>query len=164
MVYRKAVVTFVSLFFAALPDFAATHSTGATRIAKWKDDKKAAFMLMFDDSIPTHVNNVFPELKARGMIATFYVNPGSYVWQSEKTKWEKELPQAGMVYGNHTFTHRGARDSAKFEEEFGKCTDAIAAAYPHLKKPFLISFGVPGVPAEDWQIGEDQFQKLLQKN
>ena len=44
---------------------------GATRVAKWKDDKQAAFILMFDDSCQSHVKNAIPELVKRKMVGTF---------------------------------------------------------------------------------------------
>src|SRR4051812_10994194 len=83
---------------------------GKARIARWKDDKKAAFLLMFDDSIPSHIKVVYPELQKRGFIGTFFVNPGRGEWQPFRDQWEKELPAAGMVYANHTMTHQGVRD------------------------------------------------------
>ena len=44
----------------------AADKVGDTRIAKWKDDKQAAFMLMFDDSCATHVKNAIPATHAAG--------------------------------------------------------------------------------------------------
>ena len=52
------------------------NAPGATRVAKWKDDKTAAFMLMFDDSWPSHFQVAVPALVERDMTATFYINPG----------------------------------------------------------------------------------------
>jgi hypothetical protein len=155
---------FLSITLICAAGISAADKVGATQVAKWKDDRKAAFILMFDDSMPSHVKNVVPELKGRGMIGTFYVNPGSGHWQAMKDKWEKELPSLGMVYGNHTFTHKGAKDIPNAEEEFGKCNDAIMAIFPKLKKPTLISFGRPGVKPEDWKITDAQLKELLAKH
>ena len=88
---------------------------GATRIAQWKDDKKAAFLLMFDDNMPSHVKNVVPELKKRNFTGTFYVNPGKQPFWT--AVWEKDIPAAGMVLANHTLHHTGAKDLAGLEEE-----------------------------------------------
>src|SRR5215218_1738485 len=98
---------------------------GKARIARWKDDKKAAFLLMFDDSIPSHIKVVFPELQKRGFVGTFFVNPGRGEWQPFRDQWEKELPAAGMVYANHTMTHQGVRDLANAEEEIAQCNEVI---------------------------------------
>ncbi len=46
---------------------------GETRVARWKDDRTAAFLLMFDDSWPSHFQVAAPELAKRQMIATFYI-------------------------------------------------------------------------------------------
>ena len=50
---------------------AAADAPGATTVLKWKDGKKAVFLLMFDDSAPTDVKTVIPELKKRGRTGTF---------------------------------------------------------------------------------------------
>src|ERR1043165_8143557 len=84
---------------------AAADKPGTTRVATWKDDKQAAFMLMFDDSCQTHVKNAIPELVKRGMVGTFYLNPGSGHYAALKNNWEKthvknaipELVKRGMV-------------------------------------------------------------------
>ena len=46
---------------------------GDTAVARWKDDRQAAFLLMFDDGWPSHWQVAVPELAKRGMIATFYL-------------------------------------------------------------------------------------------
>lgn len=148
---------------AACASFGA-DSVGQTRVAKWKDDRKAAFMLFFDDSMPSHVKNVVPELKARGFTATFYVNPGRNEWKLFKDKWEKEIPAAGFELANHTLTHKGVKDMADAEEEFGKAKDAILALYPDRKTPRLLSFGIPGVAKGAWNITDAQRDELLVKH
>ena len=150
------LITFASFaIHAEQPD-----APGATRIARWKDDKKAALMLMFDDSAPTHVKFVFPELKKRGMIATFYVNPGK--WAQFKNAWETEIPAAGMEYGNHTWTHKGVRDVPDAEDEIGKCTETIQHLFQGTT-PRLISYGQPGVPKGAWNINDAQLKEILTK-
>jgi peptidoglycan/xylan/chitin deacetylase (PgdA/CDA1 family) len=138
-------------------------AAGATRIARWKDDKKAAFLLMFDDSAPSHVKNVVPELVKRGFIGTFYINPGKGEWKVFKDAWEKDIPAAGMEYANHTATHKGARDVANLEEEILQCNEVILRLFPG-KSPRLISFGRPGVPKEAWNITPEQLAQTLAKH
>jgi hypothetical protein len=161
---KNIIAVFCAALLVSSNTVKSADSAGTTRIAKWKDDKKAAFMLFFDDSMPSHVKNVVPELKGRKMIATFYVNPGKGEWQVNKEKWEKELPAEGMIYGNHTFTHKGVKDMADAEEEFGKCNDAIMAVHPEYKKPCLISFGTPGVKQGAWNITPDELKVLYAKH
>src|SRR3954463_7310943 len=162
--FRKNILAvFSTVMFLSSFMLHAADTNGSTRIAKWKDDKKAAFMLFFDDSMPSHVKNVVPELKARGLTATFYVNPGKGEWQLFKEKWEKEIPAAGMEYGNHTFTHKGVKDMADAEQEFGKCNEVILGIHPDRKSPRLISFGIPGVAKGAWNISDAQMKELYQK-
>lgn len=138
---------------------------GATQVATWKDDKRAPFLMMFDDSVPSHVKIVLPELKKRNLIGTFYVNPGSGHYRAFTEAWEKEFPAAGMVLANHTFTHKGARDIANCEEELTRCNDVlhkIAAANGN--QLTLISFGRPGVPKEAWNVTDEELFRLLAKH
>ena len=161
---HHSVLWFSVLFFGTSLSLFAADSVGQTRIAKWKDDRKAAFMLFFDDSMQSQVKNAVPELKARGFTATFYVNPGKGDWKVMKDKWEKEIPADGFEYGNHTYTHKGVKDMADAEEEFGKCKDVILGIHPERKTPRLISFGIPGVAKGAWNITDAQRDELLVKH
>jgi hypothetical protein len=142
----------------------ARAADGQTQVARWQDDKKAAFMLMFDDSCMSHAKNVIPELKKRGLVGTFYINPGGGHFKANQKAWETEFPAMGMVYANHTFTHKGAFDVAMFDDELTKCDEEIAKCFPNLKTPRLVSFGQPGVKKEDWRISKEELQTLLDKH
>ncbi len=137
-----------------------SDTVGSTRIAEWKDDKKGAFMLMFDDSIPSHIKNVLPEFKKRGMVGTFYVNPGRGGF--DKNLWGKEIPAMGVAeYGNHTMTHAGAKDAAQLDTELAGCDAFILESFPALPKPRLISFARPGgVP---WTVSTEEVKQALKK-
>ena len=139
-----------------------TEEIGKTRIARWKDDKRAAVLLMFDDSVPSHVKNVVPALKKRDMTATFYVNAGTGHWQALRDAWEKKIPAEGMEYGNHTMTHKGARDVAHAEEEIRESNEVILGLFAG-KQPRLLSYGQPGVPKGAWNITDDQLKPILAK-
>lgn len=152
------VVVCVGLLTAATGLRAADE---AVRIAKWKDDKKAAFALMFDDSMTVHIKNALPELKKRNLVGTFYVNPGSGQFKAYKGAWEKDIPAAGGVLANHTFTHKGAKTPENLEEEITLANDAIRAIDP---KATLISFGIPGVKQGDWAVTKEQLAEALKKH
>src|SRR5688572_30492861 len=140
----------------------AADKVGTTRVAKWYDDKRAAFMLMFDDSCMTHVKNAIPELVKRRMVGTFYLNPGSGHYAALKNDWEKVIPALGMEYANHTFTHKGAKDAANLDEELVKCNDAIARILG--QRPALISFGRPGVAKDAWGVTDQELKDALVKH
>ncbi len=135
---------------------------GDTQVLKWKDGKKAVFLLAFDDSCQSHVRQAIPELRKRGMVGTFYINPGKGPFQAERNAWEKELPNdPAVVYGNHTFSHVGATNAAQLDVELARCDAVIQACYPGRKKPFLISFGRPGgVP---WTVSDEEKKAALAK-
>lgn len=138
--------------------------TGATKIMKWKDGKQAVFLLEFDDSCESHLRNVIPELKKRGMVGTFYINPGNGPFKNKQAAWEKDVPAAGMELANHTFTHSHALDVADFENELTLCSEVIRKAYPDRKWPRLISYGPPGgIPKEKWLVTKEEVNASLAK-
>ena len=137
-------------------------AAGATYVARWKDDKKAAVLLMFDDSMPSHVKSVVPALKKHGFVGTFYVNPGKGEWKAFKDAWEKDIPATGMEYGNHTMTHKGAKDVANLEDEIRQSNEVITQVIPG-KKPRLISWGTPGVAKGAWNVTEKELAETLPK-
>ena len=136
---------------------------GATKILKWQDGKQAVFMLEFDDSCESHIKNVIPELKKRGLVGTFYINPGNGPFKNKQAAWEKDVPADGMELANHTFTHTGALTLAAFERELALCNAEIDKCFPDRKQPRLISYGPPGVPKEKWGIGTAEIKPALVK-
>ena len=163
MIYSILSVT-VALFFTARFAAAAAPDAqpGATRIAKWKDDRKAVFLIMFDDSCPSHWQIAIPALVARNLVATFYINPGKAEYSKFKGKWENEIWKTGMVYGDHTMTHQGVKDLENADWEIGACAKVITDIGPG-KKPRLISWGMPGVGPGKWNISGEQLKSLLAK-
>jgi len=133
-----------------------------TAVLKWRDGKKAVFLLAFDDSCQSHVKYAIPELRKRGLVGTFYINPGNGPFQNERQAWENVLPHdPAVVYGNHTFKHQGATNAVQLDTELAQCDAVIRACYPDRKQPFLISFGRPGgVP---WKVSEEEKRQALAK-
>ncbi|WP_162525149.1 InlB B-repeat-containing protein [Rariglobus hedericola] len=126
---------------------ASAHAAiGDSQVARWKDNKTACFLLMFDDSCPSHFQVAIPEMVKRGMIGTFYVNPGGSGYTSNAAQWNTVIPQLGMVYGNHTWSHANTTTLVGMEDEIRKCWEVIRNIYyPGDTSPHLISYGQPGV-------------------
>jgi Polysaccharide deacetylase len=141
----------------------AADRAGTTRVAKWKGDKQAAFMLMFDDSCASHVKIAIPELVKRQMVGTFYLNPGSGHYQGLKNDWETIIPKLDMEYANHTFTHKGAKDAADLDQELVKANDVIIRIIGG-PSPRLISFGRPGVKEGAWAVTPQELTDGLTKH
>lgn len=162
-----ALLTFAAaiLWSASLPAFAQDKGAiGQTEILKWKDGKRAAFMLEFDDSCESHVKFVIPELKKRGMVGTFYINPGNGPFKSQIRAWEKEIPGMGMEYGNHTFKHVGALSAAEWDRELAACSEEIDKCFPDRKRPRLVSYGKPGgIKKENWRLSDEEMKQSLAK-
>lgn len=138
-------------------------AVGDTQIARWKDNKQGAFSMMFDDSVPTDIKNVVPELQKRKLIGVFYVNPGAWGWKKEHEAWEKTMPTLpGVVFGNHTMTHKGAHNVEELDKEVRLCNEVINNVVPATRSR-LVSFGRPGVPKENWTVTDDEIQSVLKK-
>ena len=135
-----------------------------TRVLKWKDGKRAVFMIQFDDSASSQLKNVIPELTKRGIPGTFYINPGNGPYKGHQAEWEKAVTLPGIELANHTYTHIGGLTVEAFEAEVVKCNVVLNTIYPDRKTSRLISFGRPGVPKEKWGITEAQIKDVLAKN
>lgn len=79
-----------------------TNPTFEYTIPSWLDNKKAAVALTFDDWSPGHPAIVVPELKKRGMNATFFVSQALGI-----PNYNQVLAAAndGNEIANHTFKH-----------------------------------------------------------
>ena len=132
---------------------------GEARVAKWKDDKTAAFLLMFDDGWPSHWQVAVPELRKRDMTATFYIVPNKGEFKQFKKKWE-EVAAQGMTLGNHTWTHDGFQGAEDSQKEIGDTTQFLYDFVPG-KNPRLMSFALPGVKSYDY--GEGNFLGAMLK-
>ncbi|MEY3894708.1 MAG: hypothetical protein RLZZ214_227, partial [Verrucomicrobiota bacterium] len=121
-------------------------ATGDSQVARWKDNRTACFLLMFDDSLPSAFQVAIPELVKRNMIGTFYVNPGKVEWTGNAQQWETLIPQKGMVYGDHTWDHGNTTTLIAMDDQIRKCQEKIMGIhYPGDMNPHLISYGQPGV-------------------
>lgn len=141
----------------------AAAPVGETRVANWKDDRTGVFLLMFDDGWPSHWQVAIPELEQRGLIATFYICPGKGEYKVYAQKWEGDYAASGMVYGNHTMTHRGVSDLENAREEIFDCSKTIRMAQPGLENR-LVSFAQPGGVGGNWHITDEELAQLLKED
>lgn len=148
---------------AARSDSSASDGTGRTRVLKWKDGKRAVFMVEFDDSAPSHLEFAIPALKNRGLPGTFYINPGNGPYKNYQAAWEREAASPGIELANHTFSHIGAPSVAEFDREIAAANEVIDRLYPHRPVSRLRDWARPGVPREQWKISEAEIQAVLAK-
>ena len=134
------------------------------RVLKWKDGKRAAFMVEFDDSAPSHLEFAIPALKNRGIPGTFYINPGNGPYKSHQSAWEQAAACPLIELSNHTFRHIGAPDIAAFENEITEANAVIDRLYPDRPADRLRDWARPGVPAEQWKIGEAEISAVLARH
>lgn len=158
-----AIVTGIALTLASEGYAAEIGKLGETSVLKWKDGKKAVFFMGFDDGCESHIKTVIPLLRQQDMVGTFYLNQCVPYYRKFAEVWEKMMPtNPAVVYGNHTFTHKGATNAAQLEVELARCAEAIQACYPGRKQPCLVSFARPGgVP---WTVSDEEKKTALTKH
>lgn len=120
-------------------------------------------MLEFDDGAPTHLEFAIPALKSRGMPGTFYINPGNGPFRNHRSSWAREASSPGIEVANHTFSHIGGATVEEFDREIALANDVIDQLYPHRPRRRLRTWARPGVPKEQWGIGEADIQAVLAK-
>lgn len=140
----------------------AADPVGTTHVARWKDDRKAAFLLMFDDGWPGQLMVAIPELQKRGLTGTFYMVPDKGEYKVYASKWAEAIKRGGVVYGNHTLTHHGVKSIDIGHKEFGECARIIRELQPG-KANRLLSFAQPGVPEGNWMISKEGYATLLKQ-
>ncbi len=161
--HRRLLLSLLALVSLPLASFSqAAAAIGTTRVARWKDDRTAVFMLMFDDGWPSHFQVAVPELEKRGLVATFYICPDKGEFKTMAKAWDK-VAAGKMVLADHTMTHRGVKDLTNAEYEIGDCAAIVRKLQPG-KENRLVSFGMPGVGPNEWNMTGDQLKELLVKH
>ena len=156
---RGWALTFLALGLSA--GAAETAGLGETSVAKWKDGRTAAFLLMFDDSWPSHFQVAAPALAERGMTATFYINPGKGEYRAFSNQWEQAVWRQGMAYGNHTYAHASVTNAMQAEAVIATCNAEILRMVPGCT-PRLVSYGQPGV--KEWRVTPQEMKPILAKH
>jgi hypothetical protein len=131
-----------------------------TRIAEWKGDKKGAYTLSFDDSMVSQADVAVPAMVERGLVGTWFINPGKEHYQQRQQVWEQILPAAGHELANHTMHHEGAKNLDEAEFEIGETARIIWSLRPDGASQ-LLSFQRGG--ATDWNLTEEEWNFLDQK-
>ena len=131
-----------------------------TSILKWKDGKRVAFYLAFDDACPTDLTNVIPALEEHKIVGTFYVIAGGGLFK-DRPEWVKVSKSPYVVLANHTLNHKDFPTIEKFETEIIEANKLILKSQPG-KPDRLISFGKPG--GVKYGITDAQILEVLAKH
>jgi hypothetical protein len=132
---------------------------GQPEVMKFRDGKLGAYSMQFDDSMISQAKTAIPHLNWRGLVGTFFVNPGRSRYQEGKYTWEVLCPKFGHELANHTMTHRGAKDYEEADYEIGESSRHIWKLYPDKSK--LLPFARGG--GTTWNITREQIEELMAK-
>ena len=110
----------VSLTGSAFLTGSVPEGDGTTMVASWKDNKKGAFTLRFDDSMWSHHDHAIPNLIKRGLSGSFFLNPALERYGYGINTWESLASRAGIELCPHTMYHMGASDFDEADYEIGE--------------------------------------------
>lgn len=116
----------------------AVAATANTRIARWKDDKKGAFSLRFDDSMQSHHDYCIPQLVKRGLVGSFWVNPSTPRYGYGVDTWESLASRTGIELCDHSMDHNGANFIEEADYEIGETARIIRSLNPPEASPLLL--------------------------
>ena len=118
---KKSIIIFLaSLLGVVILNGNVTAGDGSTTVATWKDNKKGAFTLRFDDSMWSHHDHAIPNMVKRGLVGSFFINPALERYGYGINTWESLASRAGIEICPHTMHHLGASDFDEAEYEIGE--------------------------------------------
>ncbi len=132
---------------------------GEPEVMEFKDGKRGAFTLRFDDSMVSQADVALPHLNARGLVGTFFVNPELDRHKARIDTWEVMCPKFGHELANHTLHHEGAKTYEEAEHEIGECSRYIWKLYPERSR--LLPFARGG--GTTWDMGDDEMRELTSR-
>jgi len=167
----QVIATLIGLFVLTLTvhavDAADASASGAdasslygkAEVTKFKGGRLAAFCMQFDDSMDCQAEFAIPEMNKRGLVGTFFINPGLDRYQRHKEVWEAVCPKYGHELADHTMHHKGAKDDEEADYEIGECARYIWGLYPGKSKlrPFLSGGGTT------WNVTRERRGELADK-
>lgn len=135
----------------------ADAATGDTIVAVWKHNTRGAFTMSFDDSMETHVSVAMPAIIQRGLVGTWFINPGLARHRKHSKVWGIDGPKNGQEYANHTWEHKGAKDYQEADYQIGASARYIwALRGPDASK--LLAFASGG--GTTWTISDLEREEI----
>ena len=133
---------------------------GDPQVMPFRGGKAGAFSMVFDDSMLSQADNAIPLLNARGLVGTFYLNPGLERYQQRRETCEVLCLQYGHEFGNHTWHHHGAKNLAEADFEIGEASRHIWTLYPERSKLLLFARG----GGTEWGLSDEEIRALMEKH
>ena len=125
------------------------------RVARWKNDAKAAVSLYYDDGTDSAFEIAVPSLLRRRVPGTFYLCCGWFEGDKapKLARWSLCREHSEIVLGNHTWGHCGVQNAADLAVELRRNAEALRAV-TGLPPGALVSVGIPGgVP---WKVTPEE--------
>jgi hypothetical protein len=153
----KSVMVFLLVVFYIYTAYA---ENGKTSVATWKYNSRGAFTMSFDDSMQTHAKLAIPAIIEKGLVGTWFINPGQPRHVDNKSVWEVDGPNNGQEYANHTWEHIGAKNYHEAEFQIGECARYIWTLRGPGKSK-LLAFNKGG--GTTWNITDSEMEEIKRK-
>jgi len=128
---KRTQIYFLTFLIGAFLTFnTSVADIGNTTVAKWKNNKKGAYTLRFDDSMMSHKDHTVPNLVKRGLVGSFFLNPATNRYGYGIDIWESEASRIGIELCPHTMNHIGAGDFSEADYEIGESFRTVWGLYP----------------------------------
>ncbi|MCK4966507.1 hypothetical protein KAS50_05725, partial [bacterium] len=141
---KKPVLLSVIFIFLVFFTASLYAETGATTIAKWKDNKSGAFSMGFDDALASHVDYCIPAFVKRGLTGSFWVNPATARYGYGIDTWEGSLGQNVIELCPHSMNHSGSLFMEQAIYEVEECLDIVWSLNPPGQSKLVLFLGGGG--------------------
>ena len=117
----------------------------AIRIARWKNDARAAVSLYYDDGTDSAFEMVVPSLLRRRIPGTFFLCCGWFEGDKapKLARWSLCREHPEIVLGNHTWSHCGVQGPEDLADQLARNAEGLRAV-TGLPPRALVAFGIPG--------------------
>jgi len=142
------------------PVFATDTAIGTSELAHWKFGKQSATTITFDDSAIGNALHGVPQMAARGLVGTWFVNPGTSKFLKMTSVWHRAVTDFGQEIANHTMNHAGGATEV---EALAAINDASNYIKEHIynvpiETPKILAFNRAGgtnwdipIPGDAWE-------------
>lgn len=108
---KTAILMLIALWLVLLPDGSIVAQSGKEKKQfHWPNGTLGAVTLSYDDAIPSHFEQVAPQLEKAGLRGTFYITVDSPGFRDHPDAWRK-VAAAGHELGNHSLFHPCRKDT-----------------------------------------------------
>ncbi len=134
------------------PVFDSFDPVGTSQIANWKFGKHNALTISYDDSAIGNALHGIPGMAERGLVGTWFVNPGLSAFQNMSATWHQAVNVYHQEIANHTMYHAGGETEAEALASINDASDYIQEHVYQIPLSINKLLGFNKAGGTDWDI------------